>query len=121
MATKRGVTDFLRAFENTGAVFFDLEVDILIELDEQGNVSRVNDAFERELARTQASVVRCELIRLIHEDDLAAFIRSFDTTLEAQPIRLLRRESGTVTVKLIAYTFKRTEMGLRGYLVLRKQ
>jgi PAS domain-containing protein len=120
VAKRRGVTDFLDAFQDVGSTFFDLEIDLLVVLDERGNIARVNDAFERELGRDEFSVLRLELIRLVHEDDLAAFIRSFDTSSNPPPVRLLRRDSGDVVVRLIAYRFRRTDEGLRGYLVLRK-
>lgn len=120
MTKRRGVTDFLVAFEDIGATFFDLETDLLVVLDEQGNIARINDAFERELGRSEFSVLRLELFRLIHEDDLAAFIKSFDSSVNPPPIRLLRRDSGDVVVRLAAYRFRKTDEGLRGYLVLRK-
>lgn len=88
-------------------------------LDECGNVSRVNPAFERALGRTEASALGLELIRLIHADDLAGFIRSFDTTLKPARVRLLKWGSGEIAVKLVAYRFKKTDEGLRGYLILR--
>ena len=47
---KHGVTEFLRAFEDVGATFFQIETDLLICLDEKGNISRVNPAFEKALA-----------------------------------------------------------------------
>ncbi len=119
MAKRHGVTDFLRAFEDFGTTFFDIERDLLVVLDEVGNISRVNPAFERALGRTEASVLGNELIRYVIADDLAKFIRSFDTTLSPAPVRLLKREQGEVTVRLLAFKFKRSDEGLRGYLVLR--
>jgi PAS domain S-box-containing protein len=109
----------LQAFQDVGTIFFDAETDLLVVLDECGNISRVNPAFEQRLGRTEASVLHLELIRLIHTDDLAAFIRSFDTTLKPARVRLLKRDSGEIVVKLIAYRFKKTDEGLRGYLILR--
>lgn len=120
MASKRrGVTDFLNIFKSVGATFFDIETDLLIVLDEVGNIKRVNPAFQRELGRPEHSILHCELIRLIHEDDLATFIRSFDTTLKPQPFRLLKREGGEVAVRLISFKFTNTDEG-HGFLVLRK-
>ncbi len=116
---KHSVTAFLHAFEDFGTTFFDIERDLLIVLDETGNISRVNPAFERILDRTEASVLGQEMIRLVELDDLAKFIRSFDTTLEPAAVRLLKRGCGEVMVKLIAYRFKKTDEGLRGYLILR--
>ncbi len=116
---KRGVTDFLRAFEDAGTIFFDAETDLLVVLDECGNVSRVNPAFEKVLGYEESQILHQEIIRFIYLDDLASFIRSFDTALKPAAVRMLKRERGEVRVKLIAYRFKRTDAGLRGYLVLR--
>lgn len=121
MAKRHGVTEFLKAFEDVGTTFYDIEHDLLIVLDEQGNISRVNPAFERELGRSEANVLHFEMIRLVHEDDLAAFIRSFDKSLEHQPVRLLKRESGEIRARLVDFKFRRTDEGLRGYLILRPE
>ncbi len=119
MAKRHGVTEFLTVFSDIGTMFFDLERDLLVVLDEVGNISRVNPAFERLLERPEASVLGQELIRYVALDDLAKFIRSFDTTQTATTVRLLKRGQGEVAVTLIAYKFRRTDGGLRGYLVLR--
>lgn len=111
----------MRAFEDIGATFFDAETDLLIVLDEEGNISRVNPAFERALGRKEINVLHSEMLRLIDENDLARFINSFDATTKAQPVRLLKREKGTITATLIAYRFRRTDEGLRGYLILRPE
>jgi PAS domain S-box-containing protein len=116
---KRGVTDFLQVFEDVGATFFDIERDVLIVLDECGNISRVNPAFERYLGRQEINVIHHEIIRYIHPGDLAAFIRSFDTSVAPQPIRMVRWDDGELVVKLLAWKFKRTDEGQRGFLVLR--
>jgi PAS domain-containing protein len=118
---KHGITDFLKAFEDFGTTFFDIEHDLLVVLDEVGNISRVNPAFEQALARTEASVLGQEMIRYVLLDDLAKFIRSFDTAMKPAPVRLLKREQGEVRVRLIAYKFRKTDEGLRGYLVLRPE
>lgn len=119
MPAKHGVTEFLSIFQDVTTTFFDLERDLLVVLDEVGNIYRVNPAFEKQLGRTEAQSLHYEMIRLVHEDDLAAFIRSFDATTKPQPIRLLKREHGEIVVKLIAFKFTRVEEGLRGFLVLR--
>jgi PAS domain S-box-containing protein len=116
---KHGVTDFLRVFEDVGTTFFDLERDLLVTLDEVGNINRVNPAFEIALGQDEASVLGHELIRYVEPNDLAKFIRSFDTMQKPERVRLLKRECGEVIVRLIAYKFRRSDEGLRGYLVLR--
>lgn len=120
MSKRRGVTAFLEAFGDVGSTFFDLETDLLVMLDEQGNISRVNDTFERELDRTEFSVLHAEMIHLIHDDDLAAFIRSFGMRFDQPPIRLLKRNGGDVVVRLIRAAFRRTDSGVCAYLIFRK-
>lgn len=111
---KHGVTEFLRAFEDVSQTFFDIESDLLIVLDERGNISRVNPAFERALNRKESEVLGQGMIRLIRIDDWATFLRSF--TSPNQPVvRLLRKDSGEVSVKMIAFRFK----GQRGFLAFR--
>ena len=43
---KHGVTEFLHIFEDVATTFFDLETDLLIVLDTQGGIERVNPAWE---------------------------------------------------------------------------
>jgi PAS domain-containing protein len=117
---KRGVTEFLKAFEDVGTTFFDVEVDLLVVLDESGNISRVNPAFEQALNRLEPSVLRHGLISYIHPDDLAIFMHSFDPATSPIMFRLLRTGHGAVPVRLVAYKFKRTDAGQRGYLILRR-
>ena len=73
---KHGVTDFLRIFEDVGTTFFDIETDLLVTLDEQGNISRTNPAFQRVLGYHEADVFGVALIRLVNVDDWARFIKS---------------------------------------------
>ena len=111
---KHGVTEFLRAFEDVGATFFQIETDLLICLDEKGNISRVNPAFEKALGRAESEVLGQGLMRVIAIDDWASFLRSF-TSVNPAPVRMLRKDSGEVTVKLIAFRFRAS----RGYLAFR--
>jgi len=111
----RGVTAFLRAFEDVGRTFFDIESDLFIVLDEHGNIERVNPAFERALDRKEAEVLGLGMIRLICIDDWAMFLRSF-TSPNPPPVRLLRKESGEIAVRMIAFRFK----GQRGFLAFRQ-
>lgn len=118
---KRGVTEFLKAFGDDHVVFFRAETDLLIALDEQGNIARVNPAFEKALEREESNVLHHEVIQFVHEDDLAKFIRSFDQSHAPDPIRLLKRNNGEIVARLIAFRFRRTDDGLRGYLILRPE
>lgn len=115
MARRHGVTEFLQSFESIGSTFFDLEVDLLVVLDEKGNIERVNDAFERALDRQESEVLGQGIIHLVRMDDWAAFLNAF-TAVQPAPFRLLRKDSGDVGVRLIACRFIKR----RGFLVLRK-
>src|SRR5512139_930436 len=96
-------------------MFFDLETDLLVTLDENGNISRVNLAFQQVLGYYEADVFGVGFIRLVDVDDWAKFIRAFNTP-ESQPFRLLHNVSGEISVRLIAARFRNG----KGYLVLRK-
>lgn len=114
IARSHGVTEFLRAFEDFGQQFFNLESDFLIVLDDRGNIDRVNPAFERILGYAESDVTGKGLMHIIRVDDWAAFLRTF-TSVDPSPIRLLCKVSGEVGVKMIAFRFKNQ----RGYLVMR--
>lgn len=116
---RHGVTDFLQAFTDVGTTFFDVETDLLIVLDDQGNVERVNKAFERTLNRQEHEMLGRPLVVIVADEDLAKFIKAFYDPGKSQPFRLLRHSSGVVTVRLVAYRFKREPDYQRGYLVLR--
>ena len=115
MPKSRGVTEFLRAFEDVGQTFFDIESDLLIVLDEQGNIERVNPAFEQALNRKESEVLGLGMIRLICIDDWATFLRSF-TSPNPPAVRLLKRDCGEIVVKMIAFRFK----SQRGFLAFRR-
>jgi PAS domain-containing protein len=112
---KRGVTEFLRAFEDVGQTFFDIESDLLIVLNEHGNIERVNPAFERALERKEAEVLGLGMMRLICIDDWATFLRSF-TSPDPPPVRILKREQGEIVCRMIAFRFKNQ----RGFLAFRR-
>ena len=115
MVKRHGVTDFLVIFQDVASTFFDLETDLLVTLDEDGNISRVNPAFQKLLGYHEADVFGLALIRLVDVNDWAKFIKAFNSH-EAQPFRLLCSVSGEITVRLIAARFRNG----KGYLVLRK-
>jgi PAS domain S-box-containing protein len=83
-------------------------------LDEHGNLDRVNPAFERVLGYAESDVIGKGLMHIVRVDDWAAFLRTF-TAVEPAPVRLVRKGSGEVGVRMIAFRFKNQ----RGYLVLR--
>ena len=104
----------MRAFEDVGAQFFEIETDLLIVLDAHGNISRVNPAFEQALERKESEVLGLGMIRLIRVDDWATFLRSF-TSPHPPPVRLLKKDAGEIVVKMIAFRFK----GQRGFIAFR--
>jgi PAS domain S-box-containing protein len=113
--SKHGVTEFLRVFEDTTTVFFNIETDLLVVLDENGDINRVNPAFTRNLGYEETDVLRMPIIRLVRSEDWSAFLNAF-TAPEPKPFRMLHQGEGEITVRLIAVRFKSG----RGFIVLRK-
>ncbi len=116
---KHGVTEFLSVFNDVGIIFFDIESDLLVVLDEQGNIDRVNQAFERVLSLAEPDVLGESIIKLILIDDWSKFLNSFDDLKRGKAFHLLHKDAGLIKVQLVSYRFKRTDLGQRGYLVLR--
>ena len=130
---KHGVTEFLQIFESIGRQFFDLETDLLIVLDETGAIERVNPAFERITGYAESDVLRVPIIKIIDNRDWSKFLNSFSVK-NPEPFRVLKKNSGTVEVRLIPpFLFKRRfdlregetemredEVKRQGFLVLRK-
>lgn len=112
---RRGVTEFLSVFQDVGATFYDLETDLLITLDEQGGVERINAAFERTLGYREANIRGHALIEFVVVADMAKFIRSFSEEFP-QPFRMLHSWTGIVTVRLIKCRFRNG----RGFVILRE-
>lgn len=94
--------------------FFNLETDLLVVLDEQGNIARVNPAFEQTLGYREANVLGVSLISLVSVNDWAAFIKSFNAP-HPPVFRLLHSVSGESEVRLVAARFRQG----RGFLVMR--
>lgn len=100
---KHGVTQYLTALSDVGMVFFEITPDLLIYLDQNGEISRVNPAFIKKTGYSEIEVMGKGIAQLIDPYDLAEFIRTF----RQRPIvRLLHRETGTIRVKLVAYRFR---------------
>jgi PAS domain S-box-containing protein len=95
-----------------------LEPDYLIVLDPAGNIAKVNKSFERALNRTRAEMYGQGLSHLVMSDDLAVFIRSFSefVPVNPEPFRLLHKNTGVVTCKLIRWRARHK----RSYIVLRR-
>lgn len=113
--SRHGVTEFLSVFHDVGRVFFDLETDLLVVLNERGEIYDCNPAVERELNRPRSSVLGVPLARFIDDGDLLEFIQEFYKP-QNRLFRLLRRESDDIRVRLIA-SRSQDEFG---YIVLRR-
>jgi PAS domain S-box-containing protein len=96
---RRGVTDFLSVFQSDGAVFFDLETDILVKLNEYGNIVRVNPAFEKILGYSELEVIGKSLIEI-------ASMRDLDQ-IDPKALRLLRKGGGEVVVKVEDWRYRK--------------
>ena len=105
----------MRVFEDVGATFFDIETDLLIVLDENGDIERVNPAFTRVLGYSESEVLRVQLLRLIPSNDWSAFLNAF-TAPQPKAFRVMCKEQGEVTVRLVAVRFR----AMRGFIVLRR-
>jgi PAS domain-containing protein len=95
-----GVTAFLNSLDSTMRAFFDAETHLLILLDRNGCIARVNPAFEYWLDRAERDVLGKEFVALLYGPDLTIFIHAFDKRCADQPFHLLHREAGTVAVCL---------------------
>ena len=95
-------------------VFFEITPDLLVWLDEDGNIKRVNPAFVKSTDYAEMDLLGKGIAQLIEPYDLATFLKTF--RLKRRPIvRLLHRETGQVRVKLVAYRFRKSY----GYLEFR--
>lgn len=124
MISRHGVTEFLDAFRHFAFKFYELEPDLLVVLDGDGEIIRVNPAFVEVTGRRERDVQGLSIVRLVAEADLSKFMRSFDLDRDGAAFRLLRAESGTVEVRLVRFFFDHRVDGTRvrnkeGYLILR--
>lgn len=119
--TKRGVTQFLRWSESSARKFYEMTPDIEITLDALGNIIEVNPAFEKQLNRAAHEVFGTPIVNLVHEMDMAKFLRGCSLVEGRPPFRLLKKFSGCIMVDLINIQFARilSESERRGYLILR--
>lgn len=119
--SRRSVTQFLKAFNSYSQKFFEMEPDLQIVLDAQGNIIKVNPAFERLLGYAEHEVKGIHIGALVHGDDTAKFIRSFSLISGLYSFRLLRHSGGEVEVSMIASQFVRVldEAGRECFLILR--
>lgn len=114
---KHGVTEFLQIFQSISQTFLQLESDLLIVLDDFGNIVRVYPGFEKATGRLEYEVLGLPVIALIPQGDLPKFMRSFQTM---ESFRLLHKDHGIVTVYLDNYAFVNIEGIKYGFLILRR-
>lgn len=121
MKRDRSVTRFLRAFNSYSQKFFEMEPDLEIVLDAQGNIIKVNPAFERALGYAEHEVRGTHIGQLVHTSDTAKFIRSFSLVSGVYSFRLLQRGGGDVEVTMMNAQFVRVlnESGRECFLILR--
>ena len=105
---KRGATAWLDAFDSALLRFFELEPDVLILLDENGFIRRVNAAVLQYLDYAPGALDGVPLITLLAQGDLtrlgkAAHLASLG--LPTEPLHLLRRGGSTIAVRLIRFQF----------------
>ena len=115
----RGVTDFLVAFKDVTTTFFDIETDLLVVLDADGDIERVNPVWVSILNRTEQECIGRPIIVFVLSDDFARFMRAFNSIKHSESFRLLHRDHGVISVKLVAYRFKKSADVQRGFLVMR--
>lgn len=121
MTHDRSVTRFLRAFNSYSQKFFEMESDYEIVLDAQGNIVKVNPAFEKGLRYAEYEVKGIHISQLIHMNDTAKFIRSFSLVPGVYSFRMLKHGGGDVEVAMINAQFVRMldERGRECFLILR--
>lgn len=96
--SKHGVTEWLQVFEDDRSIFFDLETDLLVAMDEGGNISDVNPAFEKVLGYSKSDVMGKSLIMFIASEDLSK---------TAPLLCFLRRGGGQVICQIIKWSYKK--------------
>ena len=102
---KHSVTEFLDAFRDYRVAAFDLETDLIIGLDKDGNIAVVNPAFEKVLGYREENMLHKPIVHFVSIHDLSKFIRIFYDRDYRTPFDLLHCWSGVVTVRLVAYQF----------------
>lgn len=119
--SRRGVTEYLVAFSDDGLMAFDLETDLIIGLDKDGYIRRVNPAFEKTLGYRESHVIGTPVVQYVSIEDMALFVRIFYEKDRETSFRLLHSWTGVVTVHLVDYKFK-TINGIvsKGLVLLRE-
>jgi PAS domain S-box-containing protein len=112
-----GVTAFLDAFSDTNLQLCDMETDLLIVLDGQGQITRTYPGFTKALGYTEADVLGMNIMRLIESDDVMTFVKAATGFPYPRPFRMTHKGGGVVKVKLEAAQFNDQQCG---YLIMRR-
>ena len=89
--------------------------DLLVVLDSDGTVRKVNAALEQALGYDRTELYGQGFARLVWPDDIMTFVRAF-TAPSPAPFRLLHKGSGLVMCGLVKWQSRHN----RGFVVIRK-
>ncbi len=115
MVKRHGVTEFLQVFEDFGQQFFSLETDMLVMLDRNGNICRVNPAFETLTGYAESDVLGHGVTHFVDLNDLGKFLNAF-TAVKPSPFRMLHKGGGLVTMRLVSWRHRAN----KSYIILRR-
>lgn len=116
---KHGVTEFLNTLDSDFGILARIETDLWITVDESGNITRANPAFEKALGRPESEVLGHHFIIYIHPRDLEIFLHTFFEPLPSKIFNFMRAGHGLYVVRLVAYHFEPTPTGQRGFFIFR--
>ena len=81
------MADALRDRENRLESFFSLSPDLLIVIDTDGTIRKVNTAWEQTLGFTPEQMIGGRIIDYVHPDDIAASIEAFGELTKQRTVR----------------------------------
>jgi PAS domain S-box-containing protein len=111
-----GVTAFLDAFRDINLQLCDMETDLLIVLDEQGQITRTYPGFTKALGYSEAEVLGLGIVRLINGDDMMIFVKAATGFPYPRPFKMMHKGGSEVMVRLVAAQF----VDQCGYLIMRR-
>jgi PAS domain S-box-containing protein len=97
VSPQHGVTEFLSVFDSDRSIYYDIETDLFITLDEGGNIRGVNPAFERVLGYREQDVIDKSLILFIDLQTMKQGVQRFN---------FLKRGGGDVVCQIVAWKYK---------------
>jgi PAS domain S-box-containing protein len=115
---RHGVTTFLSAMADDNSTIIELMPDLVIVIDHDGNIRKVNSAFERTLGYKRSEMYGSGIARIVVVEDLSNFIKAFSEFVpsDPQPFRLYHKDYGVVAFKLIKWAHRRG----RSFIFLRR-